>query len=77
MFNNWATPRPGADDVGQDRDLEWERALADKIADAFCSARTPTQFANRDSFAKRLPLKLKLNTSRPALATARNFRRAD
>jgi neutral ceramidase len=38
MFNIWATPRPDAHDVGRDRDLEWERALPDKIANAVCAA---------------------------------------
>jgi len=38
MFNIWATPQSDARDAGPERDLEWERALPGKIADAVCEA---------------------------------------
>ncbi len=38
MFNIWATPNADTRDAGPDRDLEWERALPQKIADAVLAA---------------------------------------
>jgi hypothetical protein len=38
MFNIWATPNANTRDAGPDRDLEWERALPDKIAKAVIAA---------------------------------------
>jgi neutral ceramidase len=56
MFNLWATPRPDARDAGSDRNLEWERALLDKITDAICEANRRLQPATIRAAATRFTL---------------------
>jgi hypothetical protein len=42
-FNIWATPKPDARDAAPDRDLDWERALPEKIAVAITQANANLQ----------------------------------
>ena len=66
MFNLWATPKPDARDAGPDRNLDWERALPEKIADAIVRANENLQ-----------PAKIGASTGRFTLGTNRRLMRPD
>lgn len=65
LFNIFATPRPDAT-AGDDRNLEWERALPGKIADAILLANLRLE-----------PIALKAAGGRFTLGTNRRLRRPD